>query len=70
MQGIVAQEESKGHGDSSTVPQGDYGVGVVSGGGAAGTSGVPVTSAAGGSAGADRAAASAAVLGMPASIHF
>ena len=62
MQGIVAQEESKGHGDSVTVPLDDYGVGVNSM-----VPGVPEDGVPG--ALAERTAASAAVLGIPAMIH-
>jgi hypothetical protein len=70
MQGIVAQEKSKGHGDVSTVPIFSYGMGVASGSegsGVTGTSGVPGAGAVW--LAAEIAAASAAVSGMPASIH-
>lgn len=82
MLGIVAQQESKGHGDSTTVPLDVYGVGVTEGAtvdvassvccgppgvtAPVGTGVVPAAEV--GVAGA-RAAASAAVLGIPAWIH-
>lgn len=79
MQGIVAQQESKGHGSLTTVPLKDYGVavtvGVISDVTAGVTSGVtdPVATgvlpAPGVGVAGERAAASVAVLGMPAVIH-
>lgn len=79
MLGIVAQQESKGHGNSTTVPQDNYGVGVASGvtsgvtsnviSGVTDPTGAGVPIAAGVADPAVRAAASAAVLGIPASIQ-